>query len=95
MDGLRCPICKAISLVQWVNDGDIFTCPFCNYRYTVTTVRRYYLEPRTACNSGDTNFKNLDVWIKNLKSEQLAEVIQLLAKELSQRLTQERECISS
>jgi len=95
MEGLRCPICKAISLVQWANDGEIFTCPFCNYRYTITTVRRYYLEPRTAYYSGDLNLKNLDAWIKNLKSEQLVEAIQLLSKELSQRLIQERECISS
>lgn len=94
MEGLRCPICKAISLVNSANDGDIYTCPFCNYRYTITTVRRYYLQPQTVYNTGIDSFSNLDVWVKDLKSDQLAEIIQILSKELRQRLSRKQECLA-
>ncbi|NLT94116.1 MAG: hypothetical protein GXW85_01045 [Clostridia bacterium] len=93
MEGLRCPICKAITLVQSANDGDFFTCPFCNYRYTITSVRRYYLEPQTADNYGELNLNHLEHRIKNLKNEQLAEIMQIVSKELSRRLSRKKECL--
>ena len=43
MEGLKCPVCNAISLVDFITDGEIYPCSYCKSKFTVTAVRRLYL----------------------------------------------------
>jgi uncharacterized Zn finger protein (UPF0148 family) len=84
LEGLRCPICKAISLVNPIRDGEMFTCPFCNYRFTVTSVRRYFLHPQGRSKE-EFNFNNLENLLKEVDYPQLLEVVKMALKEMERR----------
>lgn len=85
MEGLKCPICKAISSVSIVNEGEMYTCPFCNYKYTVIWVRRYFLQPYKL-EKGIADGEVFREYIKNLDFHQLVEVIKIATKEMEKRL---------
>jgi len=89
VEGLKCPICKAISLVNIIKDGEMFTCPFCSYRFTVTDVRRYFLQPQY--NIIEINENNFDKYLENLEHFQLLEIMQKVLKELGQRFPDKSE----
>ncbi|MFZ7101712.1 MAG: hypothetical protein ACOWWO_03510 [Peptococcaceae bacterium] len=84
MEGLKCPICKAVSLVSVINDGELYTCPFCNYRYTVTSVRRYFLHPYKIGEDA-LNSKSFLKYLKELDLQQLIEIIKVTSKEMEKR----------
>jgi len=90
LEGLRCPICKAISQVDAVKDGEMFTCPFCNYRYTVTEVRRYFLHPQIK-SIENIGLAKLEDSLKDLEYHQLIEIIQSVLKEISRRFARKQE----
>lgn len=82
MEGLRCPICNAISLVGFINDGEIYTCPYCKAKFTVTTVRRFYLHPHGKVKDDKQNY---DDFIKYLSYPKLIALLNAISIEILNR----------
>ncbi|MFZ5945539.1 MAG: hypothetical protein ACOYVD_15660 [Bacillota bacterium] len=85
MEGLRCPVCKAVSIVEPIIDGEIFSCPFCEHRFTVTSIRRYFMYPHNK-NKEQMDLINFDVFLKELEPAQLLLIAQKSLREIEKRM---------
>ena len=87
MEGLKCPICFAISQVGYIKDGELFTCQYCTARFTVTAVRRYFLYPHKR-KKPELNIKNFEELIANLAYPELLMLLRTLSQEMDRRYPQ-------
>ncbi|NMA02086.1 MAG: hypothetical protein GX923_05920 [Clostridia bacterium] len=84
MEGLKCPVCNAISLVDFITDGEIYPCSYCKSKFTVTAVRRLYLEPHRKA-KGDQQTYNYDEFVKNLSYSALITLLNVISNEIIKR----------
>jgi len=87
MEGLKCPVCNAISLVDFIKDGEIYPCPYCRSKFTITTVRRFYLQPHGKA-KGDQQIYNYEEFIKNLSYSTLITLLNVISNEIIKRYSQ-------
>ena len=80
MNGLKCPVCDAISLVKLIDDGEIFDCPFCKAKFTVTAIRRFYLQPE-----GEMGNDNYESFVQHLSLTKLLNLLIIISTEVAQR----------
>ena len=87
MEGLKCPVCMAISVTDPVKNGDLVTCNYCKAKYTVTSLRRYSIIAKEMgkCTPQSTDYRNLEEFVKQLDNEPLLEMAALITGELIER----------
>lgn len=87
MDGIKCPVCNAISLLPGVKDGEFIKCSYCNSKYTVTPVRRYSLLARGAerYRNEQKNRQILEGFVHNLDYDNLLLLSKITINELFRR----------
>ena len=83
VEALRCPICKAIFITEAAKDGDLYTCHYCSYRFTVTAVRRYFLYQEH--NGGGIELQNIEKLVKTIDNSKLIEISKFFMEEIESR----------
>ncbi|MBZ4653085.1 MAG: hypothetical protein JG781_423 [Peptococcaceae bacterium] len=88
MEGIKCPMCKAISLEPGISDGDMIRCTCCQAKFTVTKFRRYNLVPQDVdkISSGQGQKQLLERFVRKLDNEKLMLLLELLSKEIMHRM---------
>ena len=87
MEGIKCPVCTALSLMSEAEDGEMVRCSFCNAKFTVTRLRRYRIIPRELERG---NFEHLDNsqmenFISEVDNETLLFMVKTATSELVDR----------
>lgn len=90
MEGLKCPICEAITLVTPINDGEMFSCPFCKHKFTVTSIRRYFLHA-LGRSKQEVELKDFKNFLKTLDDPQIFEIIKMTLNEVENRCNYTKE----
>lgn len=87
MEGIKCPVCMAISITQTVEDGDMVTCGYCKAKYTVTRLRRFSVLAREMGKRTPQNmdYRSLEEYVRQLDNEPLLEMLRLITEELVAR----------
>lgn len=87
MEGVKCPVCLAISVMETVKDGELLTCNYCKAKYTVTRIRRYSILAKEMgkCPPQGMDYRNLEEFVRQLDHEPLLEIMRLVNEELAER----------
>lgn len=82
MEGIKCPICKTVTVFEGVCDGELITCCICSSKFTVTPMRRFFIQPpiRTQISNKDLAFWQYKM--RGMNVSELLELLELIASEL-------------
>lgn len=87
MEGIRCPICQAISVVNVINEGDMISCTYCKTKYTLIQSRIYSIIPK-GVRFGLKEIMNcheIEGYVKELDNDYLMQVLKIITEELIAR----------
>ena len=84
MEGIKCPVCMAISVIHAVKDGDLVICNYCKAKFTVTRLRRFSILAKEMgkCTPQSTDYQDLEEFVKQLDNGPLLELVRLVTIEL-------------
>jgi|GEM_PF-3113849 len=87
MEGIKCPVCMAISVAHTVKDGDLVKCNYCKAKYTVTRLRRFTILAKEMgkLTPQSTDYRNMEEFVKQMDNRPLLELVRLVTNELVER----------
>lgn len=92
MSIIKCPVCKYVSWIPGVMDGEMAECVECKSRYTITQKRRVKVNVEENKDEKEENKKTLHYIIKGMDVITLLELMQLASYELEKRY---KKCIKN
>lgn len=87
MEGTRCPICQAFSVVDGISEGDMVSCAYCKKKYTLIQSRLYSIIPKgTRLGLKESmDCREIEGYVKELENDYLMQVLKIITEELIAR----------
>lgn len=84
MEGIKCPVCQAISEAQGIKDGELVKCGYCKSKYTVIKNRRYSILPLALKTHlpGNKDCEGIEVFVKQLDYDMLLQLLKIVSANL-------------